>query len=116
MNNYKIITSGSSHKVNRHRDYDLIIVDEAHKFRSDTAEMYNHLQKICKSPTSKRLPDGSLEEKRVVLVYATPLNNKPEGIANPIYLLHSSLEVSNLQHFFRRQIDAYKNLKKYSTN
>ena len=86
LNNYKIITSGSLHKITRHRNYDLIIVDEAHKFRSDSAEMYFHLQNICKSPTRKRLPDNTYEEKRVILVSATPLNNKPEDIANLIYL------------------------------
>lgn len=116
LNNYKIITSGSLHKITRHTIYDLIIVDEAHKFRSDSAEMYFQLQNICKSPTRKKLPDGSFEEKRVILVSATPLNNKPEDIANLIYLFqdskNSSLEVSNLQHFFRQQIDAYKKLKK----
>src|SRR5690606_9259690 len=46
---------------------------------------------------------------------ATPLNNKPEDIANQIYLFQdskeSTLETGNLQHFFRQQIDAYKRLK-----
>jgi len=118
MNNYKIITSGSLHKIRKHRDYDLVIVDEAHKFRSDTAEMYFHLQNICKSPTRKRLADGSLQEKRVILVSATPLNNKPEDIANLMYLFqdakNSTLEISNLRHFFRQHIDTYKKLKKES--
>ena len=36
------------HKINDATIYDLIIVDEAHKFRSDTAGMYNELQKICR--------------------------------------------------------------------
>jgi len=115
LDNYKIITNGSLHKVTKPEDYDLIIVDEAHKFRTDTAEMYNQLQKICKSPTRRVLPNGSREPKRVILVSATPLNNKPEDIANLIYLFQDSkdttLEVGNLQHFFRQQIDAYKNLK-----
>jgi superfamily II DNA/RNA helicase len=50
-----------------------------------------------------------------MLVSATPLNNKPEDIANLVYLFqdakNSSLEIGNLQHFFRGQIDAYKKLK-----
>lgn len=112
LHNYKIVTSGSLHKVNKPHDYDLIIVDEAHKFRSDTAEMYFHLQNICKSHTKKKLPDGSFEQKRVMLISATPLNNRPEDIANLVYLFQdaksSTLEVGNLQHFFRQQIDAYK--------
>lgn len=115
LDNFEIITNGSLHKITNPEKYDLIIVDEAHKFRSDTADMYNNLQKITKSVTKKILPDGSRELKRVILISATPLNNRPEDIANQIYLFqdskNSSLEVGNLQHFFRQQIDAYKKLK-----
>lgn len=115
LDNVKIITNGSLHKINDATIYDLIIVDEAHKFRSDTAGMYNELQKICKTPTRRVLPDGQTIPKRVILVSATPLNNKPEDIANQVYLFQNSkestLETGNLQHFFRQQIDAYKKLK-----
>lgn len=115
LNNYRIVTSGSLHKITKHNDYDLIIVDEAHKFRSDAAEMYFHLQNICKSNTKKKLPHDTYEQKRVMLISATPLNNKPEDIANLVYLFqdskNSTLEVGNLQHFFRGQIDTYKKLK-----
>lgn len=118
LHNYKIVTSGSLHKIVKHHDYDLIIVDEAHKFRSDSAEMYFHLQNICKSHTRKRLTNDTYEQKRVILISATPLNNRPEDIANLVYLFqdakNSTLEVGNLQHFFRGQIDAYKKLKSES--
>ncbi len=54
--------------------------------------------------------------KKVILMSATPLNNRPEDIANQVYLFQdakdSTLEVSNLQHFFRKKIDAYNKLKK----
>lgn len=116
LDNYKIITNGSLHKLQNPERFDLVIVDEAHKFRTDTAEMYNYLQKICKTPTRKILPNGEYEKKRVILVSATPLNNKPEDIANQIYLFQdskdSTLEISNLQNFFRRLIDRYKKAKK----
>jgi len=115
LDNVKIITNGSLHKVRDPKKYDLIIVDEAHKFRTDTAAMYNELQKICKTPTQRTLPDGTNVPKKVMLVSATPLNNRPEDIANLVYLFqdskNSSLEVANLQNFFRIQIDAYKKLK-----
>lgn len=114
LDNYKIITNGSLHKVKDPELYDLIIVDEAHKFRSDTASMYNELQKLCKTKTKRY--DGSLQDKKVILVSATPLNNKPEDIANLVYLFQdskdSTLEESNLQRFFREQIDKYNKLKK----
>lgn len=118
LDNVEIITNGSLHKITNPEKYDLIIVDEAHKFRSDTADMYSDLQKITKATTKKVLPNGSRESKRVILISATPLNNRPDDIANQVYLFQdskdSTLEVGNLQHFFRQQIDAYKKLKSES--
>lgn len=115
LDNVKILTNGSLHKLTSLERYDLIVVDEAHKFRSDTATMYNELQKVCKTTTKRVLPDGTRVPKRVILISATPLNNKPEDIANLVYLFqdskNSTLEIGNLQHFFRNQIDAYKKLK-----
>ena len=115
LNNNHIITNGSLHKLKDAEKYDLVIVDEAHKFRNDTAEAYNELQKICKTKTRRRLKDGTRADKKVILISATPLNNRPEDIANQVYLFQdskdSTLEVSNLQHFFRKHIDAYRKLK-----
>ena len=114
IDNVKVITNGSLHKLRSPESYDLIIVDEAHKFRSDTALMYNELQKLCKTKTIRF--DGSSHDKKVILISATPLNNKPEDIANLVYLFQdskdSNLEEGNLQRFFREQTDKYKKLKK----
>lgn len=114
LDNFKVVTNGSLHKIKNPELYDLIIVDEAHKFRSDTASMYNELQKLCKTKTKRY--DGSLHDKKLILVSATPLNNKPEDIANLVYLFQdskdSTLEEGNLQRFFREHIDKYNKLKK----
>jgi ERCC4-related helicase len=116
LHNYTIITNGSIHKITDPEKYDLVIVDEAHKFRNDTADAYNELQKLCKTKTKRILKDGTKADKKVMLISATPLNNRPEDIANQVYLFQdakdSTLEVSNLQHFFRKRIDEYKRLKK----
>ena len=52
----QFITNGSLSKVLKgldqyhdKEDFDLIIVDEAHGFRSDNSNRYDELQKICKS-------------------------------------------------------------------
>ena len=115
LDNVKIVTNGSLHKITDPAKYDLIIVDEAHKFRTDTATMYNELQKICKTPTRRILPNGIVVPKKIILVSATPLNNRPEDIANLLYLFqdskNSTLEIGNLQNFFRYQIDAYRKVK-----
>lgn len=114
IDNVKVVTNGSLHKLKSPESYDLIIVDEAHKFRSDTASMYNELQKLCKTKTIRF--DGTVHDKKVILISATPLNNKPEDIANLVYLFQdskdSNLEEGNLQRFFREQTDKYKKLKK----
>jgi superfamily II DNA or RNA helicase/HKD family nuclease len=117
--NYKIVTNGSLHKITDPVSYDLIIVDEAHKFRNDTAEAYDALQRLCKTPTRRQLPDGSYARKKVMLVSATPLNNRPDDIRNQVFLFQdgkdSTLEISNLQRFFNQCSEQYEKAKKLPT-
>ena len=81
-------------------------MDEAHKFRNDTADAFDELQRICKSPTQRHLPDGTRAAKKAILVSATPLNNRPDDIRNLISLFQdlkdSTLSVANLQRFFAK--------------
>src|SRR5690606_5871667 len=72
----KFITNGSLEKILLRRDpnywpkedYDLILVDEAHRYRNHTSQMFQNLQKICKA---RRTGEGLLEgRKRVVLISA----------------------------------------------
>lgn len=97
LDNVKFITTGSLHKITNAEKYDLIIVDEAHKFRNSTTESYAQLQRICKHPCRNEGP------KRVILVSATPLNNRPDDIKNQILLFQdanaSTLDI-NLASFF----------------
>ncbi|HEX4084165.1 MAG TPA: helicase-related protein [Chthoniobacteraceae bacterium] len=115
LDNCDIINNGSLHKVRNPESYDLIIVDEAHKFRNDTAEGFDELQRICKTKTL-RVVNGERTDKRVMLVSATPLNNRPEDIRNLIALFqdlkHSTLGISNLQHFFAQREKEYRSAKK----
>jgi len=119
----KFITNGSLQKIlDGHQDYwnkeeyDLIIVDEAHKFRNHTTGAFQNLQLICKSPRSnKGLIDGL--QKKVILVTATPLNNKPDDIFYQIQLFQdarqSTLPITNLTSFFAPLMEQYKMLKRY---
>ncbi len=115
----RVVSNGSLHKILNAKKYDLVIVDEAHKFRNDTAASYDELQRICKTRTTRRFPDGSYYRKRVILVSATPLNNRPNDIKNQLLLFQdgkdSTLEVPNLQRFFaNRQKEFQKALKDLS--
>ncbi|MCS6934112.1 MAG: helicase-related protein [Chitinophagales bacterium] len=121
----KFITNGSLRKITEgHTDYwnkeeyDLVIVDEAHKFRNHTSEAFQNLQLICKSP---RANHGFIEgrQKKVILVTATPLNNKPEDILYQIQMFQdvrqSTLPVTNLTSFFAPIIEEYKRLRRFDT-
>ena len=51
-------------------EYDLILVDEAHKFRSHTTAAFEQLQEICKMP---RIENGNIPgyKKKVMLISST---------------------------------------------
>lgn len=125
LGNYiQFVSNGSLHKIidgdnaNYHNpeDYDLIVVDEAHKFRTSSSNMYGLLELICKTP---RITVGNdiNRKKKVMLITATPLNNRPDDIANQIYLFQDSRKstiegVPNLQSFFSNKAEEYKKLYK----
>jgi superfamily II DNA/RNA helicase len=57
--------------------YKNIIIDEAHRFRTETNITYEKLAEICRS-------------KRVILVTATPYNNSPKDILSQIKLFQKA--------------------------
>ena len=120
----KFITNGSLSKVLDEEDYnywnaeeyDLILVDEAHKFRSHTTSAFEQLQEICKKTL---LEAGNIPgyKKNVMLISATPMNNSPADIYNEILLFqdprHCTIDgVSNLTAFFSPLIKEFKRLRK----
>lgn len=108
------IVDGNHNYADKER-YDLILVDEAHKFRNHKSQQFENLQIICKSG---RENIGGIEgfDKKVVLISATPLNNKPEDIYYLISLFqdirNSNLVQTNLQKYFYPHIIRYKTLIK----
>jgi SNF2 family DNA or RNA helicase len=109
----KIFTNGSLHKITSPKDYDMVIVDEAHKFRNDTAQAYDQLQQICKTKTSAN------KAKKVILISATPLNNRPDDLYNQILLFqdgnNSTLDFP-LASFFTKAKKEYKEILQLSNN
>jgi len=119
----KFITNGSLEKIldghadywNK-EDYDLVIVDEAHKFRNYKTGAFQNLQLICKSPRANMgFIDGL--QKKVILVSATPLNNRPDDIFYQIQMFQdarqSTLPITNLTSFFSPLMEQYKTLKRF---
>ena len=120
----KFITNGSLNKILDEEnydywnadEYDLILVDEAHKFRSHTTNAFEQLQEICKMP---RINQGNIKgyRKKVMLISATPMNNSPADIYNEILLFqdprHCTIDgVANLTAFFSPLVKEFKKLKK----
>ncbi|MCU0341261.1 MAG: phospholipase D-like domain-containing protein [Spirosomaceae bacterium] len=94
-------------------EYDLILVDEAHRYRNHTSQMFSALQRICKTKrTGKGLIEG--DRKKVILISATPLNNRPQDLYYLLQLFQdaraSSLPETNLQSFFGPIIREYKEI------
>lgn len=117
------VTNGSLNKVLDEEnysywnadEYDLVLVDEAHKFRSHTTSAFEQLQEICKMP---RINTGSISgyKKKVMLISATPMNNTPADIYNEILLFqdprHCTIDgVGNLTAFFSPLIQEFKKLR-----
>lgn len=117
----QFVTNGSLNKVIEGSDnydgpeeFDLVIVDEAHNFRSDTSGRYDDLQRICKTP---RVNDGLVEgiQKKIMLLSATPLNNRPEDFRNLILLFQNARKptldgITNITTLFQPWIKKYNEL------
>lgn len=117
----QFVTNGSLNKIIEGSDnydgaeeFDLVIVDEAHNFRSDTSGRYDDLQRICKAP---RVNDGLIGglQKKVILLSATPLNNRPEDFRNLILLFQNARKptldgITNITTLFQPWIKQYNEL------
>jgi len=82
--------------------YRNIIIDEAHRFRTETNITYEKLAEICRG-------------KRVILVTATPYNNSPKDILSQIKLFQKSRKstvpnLPDLESFFNRLDKKLNNL------
>ncbi len=88
-----------------HRDtekYANIIIDEAHRFRTETTITYEKLAEVCRG-------------KRVILVTATPYNNTPKDILSLLKLFQKAKKstipnLPDLDAFFSRLENKLKNL------
>ena len=94
--------------VQNEKDYEVIIVDEAHRFRNQDTEAYEILSNICR-------------DKIVILLTATPFNNTPADIFSMLKLFivpgKSNLTLSNnLGDKFRQYSQVFKRLSNIKKN
>ena len=97
-------------------EYDLVLVDEAHKFRNHTTGAFQQLQEICKMP---RIETGNIPgyKKKVMLISATPMNNTPADIYYQILMFqdprHCTIDgVPNLTAFFSPLVVEFRKFRK----
>ena len=95
-------------------EYDLVLIDEAHRFRGDSSQMYDSLQRICKTDRESVGRVGD-KHKKVILISATPLNNRPDDLYNLLMLFQDKRKcnidgIPNLQNYFAPKIATYKEL------
>ncbi len=88
----------------------LIIIDEVHKFRNDETKDYLNLYQLCHDSNGK-------EPNKIVLLSATPFNNKPSDTFSLIKLFQiptrSTLQtITNLSVYFERISKTYNTLKR----
>lgn len=94
--------------ISNSREKWLIIIDEAHKYRNEYTQDYADLHKLCQG-------------NKVMLLTATPFNNRPQDIYSMIKLFQipskSTLKsVDNLGREFKDLINNYSDLTKEQKN
>lgn len=90
----------------------LIIIDEAHRYRNQNTQMYSDLETLCRG-------------NKVILLTATPFNNKPQDIFSLIRLFqipqkatiktieNLSREFGKINEKFKKMMRTEKNNKNY---
>lgn len=103
----KVYTSGKLEEAafeNKNYSDLVIIIDEAHRYRSESTEAYAFLHQLCAG-------------NQVILLSATPFNNRPEDIFSLIKLFQipakSTIQtVNDLGNQMAELVKDYKKLKK----
>ncbi|WP_187646858.1 helicase-related protein [Nitrosophilus labii] len=108
--NYHITTLGKLQSIEP-QNFELIIIDESHKFRNFSTSRYAELERITK--------ESSKYKKKIILISATPFNNRPADIANQLYLFQDKRASTiptffNLENFFAQVAKEYKEIIKSS--
>lgn len=78
LNRWEVRSLGDLEKVfdfvhNAGKDIEIVVIDEAHRFRNENTQNYNLLKNICRN-------------RKVILLTATPFNNKPSDILSLLSL------------------------------
>jgi superfamily II DNA or RNA helicase len=107
----RVVSSGKIEELHRelaqHHSPILYIIDEAHRYRNEITDTYQYLHQLTRSHA----------QNRVILLTATPYNNRPQDLFALVKLFqmpsHSTINtVDNLSVRFRELIARYNDLEK----
>lgn len=107
LRHYDVMSLGKLESIRDTAKYSLVIIDESHKFKNYATGRYAELERICKEQVKYK--------KKVILISATPLNNRPMDIANQLYLFQDKRNSTipshpNLETFFAKIDKEYKEI------
>ena len=84
--------------VRKTNDIEIVIIDEAHRFRNQNTQDYEHLRNICR-------------DKIVILLTATPFNNRPGDFLSLLKLFISPKKSAiTLQNNLERKFKEYQSV------
>ena len=94
---YKCESIGMLEKIIKkelYKKFDIVLIDESHRFRTEDTETYAKLAQICRG-------------KKVILITATPYNNSPKDLLAQIKLFqrikNSTIpNLPNIEGFFKK--------------
>jgi len=100
----KVVSSGKLDEILEydHTKFKNIFIDEAHRFRNEDTQSYEKLHQLTQG-------------KKVILISATPYNNRPKDIANLIFLFQKRKNstiptIRDLEYFFNSLESRLKNI------
>lgn len=95
--NLKTISLGKLEELDDYTDREVVVIDESHNFRNAGTLRYETLLRWLR-------PDESASHRKVILLSATPQNNRPEDIKNQIALFpdnFTKLPIEDRDAWFR---------------
>ncbi|MDR3266733.1 MAG: phospholipase D-like domain-containing protein [Tannerella sp.] len=80
------------------KQFGLILIDESHKFRNSTTQMYKTMDELI----GRIYPNPY-----IVLLSATPQNNSPQDLKNQIFLFQREHQNTTLEKIEGRKLDSF---------
>lgn len=75
----RTLSHGKLDELDRFEDREILVIDESHNFRNPDTQRYGRIQSWLR-------PNGDASDRRVILISATPQNNRPSDVLNQLRL------------------------------